>query len=543
MLESENTLSYIIRFTKDFVRIDLIERLRLFCIKISRLFSKKNEVVDISDNKKFLFNTQYIWGFSELEFMSAAQLKQSGHDVKVIICDELPYTEKEIVGLAPLRSNKRCYERTKRYCKAYGVSYLRISDFLSNQNKKEAYQLSQQSFKDIKNYKKNNINIWDYAKRNHSHYFKGDIKPKGEYESIFRKAFESAYLIETAFSKILSKYVDYEIVSANGKYLQTGIPIELNKNLGNSFYTYEVFRQGNGVIVDKNRCSMEQNMDDVWEELKSSKLSAEDRNKLYRSFDMQQKSINLEDKLWDENRIDNEKEIISLLGIDLRKKIIACYPNVFWDSVHMGLDSVSKDLTSWLKDMIDFVKDRDEFQLIIRTHPAELKAESNIQSKFTISDSLNELFDKMPSNVIIVEPKSNVSSYSLANIANANIVWNGTIGLELALNGTKPIVIADAYYANKDFTIDFLNFDDLANYLNKLNDKSEINNEEKRLVEIFSYNIRFRRKFNPPYYYKTWNYLYKFSDITRGKNKTLDNLVGFFLDQNSYMNIGSFDFE
>ena len=543
MPESENTLSYIIRFTKDFVRIDLIERLRLFCIKISRLFSKKNEVVDISDNKKFLFNTQYIWGFSELEFMSAAQLKQSGHDVKVIICDELPYTEKEIVGLAPLRSNKRCYERTKRYCKAYGVSYLRISDFLSNQNKKEAYQLSQQSFKDIKNYKKNNINIWDYAKRNHSHYFKGDIKPKGEYESIFRKAFESAYLIETAFSKILSKYVDYEIVSANGKYLQTGIPIELNKNLGNSFYTYEVFRQGNGVIVDKNRCSMEQNMDDVWEELKSSKLSAEDRNKLYRSFDMQQKSINLEDKLWDENRIDNEKEIISLLGIDLRKKIIACYPNVFWDSVHMGLDSVSKDLTSWLKDMIDFVKDRDEFQLIIRTHPAELKAESNIQSKFTISDSLNELFDKMPSNVIIVEPKSNVSSYSLANIANANIVWNGTIGLELALNGTKPIVIADAYYANKDFTIDFLNFDDLANYLNKLNDKSEINNEEKRLVEIFSYNIRFRRKFNPPYYYKTWNYLYKFSDITRGKNKTLDNLVGFFLDQNSYMNIGSFDFE
>ena len=543
MLESENTLSYIIRFTKDFVRIDLIERLRLFCIKISRLFSKKNEVVDTLDNKKFLFNTQYIWSFSELEFMSAAQLKQSGHDVKVIICDELPYTEKEIVGLAPLRSYKRCYERTKRYCKAYGVTYLRISDFLSNQNRKEAYQLSQQSFKDIKNYKKNNINIWDYAKRNHSHYFKGDIKPKGEYESIFRKAFESAYLIETAFSKILSKYVDYEIVSANGKYLQTGIPIELNKNLGNSFYTYEVFRQGNGVIVDKNRCSMEQNMDDVWEELKSSKLSAEDRNKLYRSFDMQQKSINLEDKLWDENRIDNEKEIISLLGIDLRKKIIACYPNVFWDSVHMGLDSVSKDLTSWLKDMIDFVKDKDEFQLVIRTHPAELKAESNIQSKFTISDSLNELFDKMPSNVIIVEPKSNVSSYSLANIANANIVWNGTIGLELALNGTKPIVIADAYYANKDFTIDFLNFDDLANYLNNLNDKSEINNEEKRLVEIFSYNIRFRRKFNPPYYYKTWNYLYKFSDITRGKNKTLDNLVGFFLDQNSYMNIGSFDFE
>jgi hypothetical protein len=288
---------------------------------------------------------------------------------------------------------------------------------------------------------------------------------------------------------------------------------------------------------------MEQNMDDVWDELKLSKLSVEDIKRLYQSFDMQQKSINLEDKLWDENIIDNEKEIISLLGIDSRKKIIACYPNVFWDSVHMGLNSVSKDLTSWLKDMINFVKDRDEFQLIIRTHPAELKAESNIQSKFTISDSLNELFDKMPSNVIIIEPTSNVSSYALANIADANIVWNGTIGLELALNGSKPIVIADAYYAKKGFTIDFLNFDDLANYLNNLQEKSGISKEEKRLLEIFSYNIRFKRKFNPPYYYKTWNYLYRFSDIRHGKNKALDNFVGFLLDQNSYMNIGSFDFD
>tara|TARA_B100001175_G_C19514652_1_gene646472 strand:- start:8938 stop:10365 length:1428 start_codon:yes stop_codon:yes gene_type:complete len=475
--------------------------------------------------------------------MSAAQLQLSGHNVKVIICDRLPYSEKEIVGLPSVRSYRRCFKRTKRYCKAYGISYLTINAFLSNQNKKEAYELSQQDFKEIENYKKNGINLWDYAKRNHSHYFKGDIKPKGEYEDMFRKAFESAYLIETAISKILSKHRGYEIVSANGRYIQTGIPIELNKNLGNSFYTYEVFRQGNGVIVDKNRCSMEQNMDDVWDELKLSKLSVEDIKRLYQSFDMQQKSINLEDKLWDENIIDNEKEIISLLGIDARKKIIACYPNVFWDSVHMGLNSVSKDLTSWLEDMINFVKDRDEFQLIIRTHPAELKAESNIQSKFTISDSLNELFDKMPSNVIIIEPKSNVSSYALANIADANIVWNGTIGLELALNGSKPIVIADAYYAKKGFTIDFLNFDDLANYLNNLQEKSGISKEEKRLLEIFSYNIRFKRKFNPPYYYKTWNYLYRFSDIRHGKNKALDNFVGFLLDQNSYMNIGSFDFD
>ena len=37
----------------------------------------------------------------------------------------------------------------------------------------------------------------------------------------------------------------------------------------------------------------------------------------------------------------------------------------------------------------------------------------------------------------------------LAEMADANLVWNSTIGLELALKGLKPFVVADAYYSKK----------------------------------------------------------------------------------------------
>ena len=528
---------------KYFLEVHILERLRLFFIWITRLLHTNNYIEPNTKGRKFLFNTQYMWAFSELELMCAAQLKSLGYKVIVIICDGLPYSEREIVDLPRVRSYKACSNRTKRYCNAYGIDYILTSSFLNNDDKSKAKELASKNIDSLMNFSKNNINLGDYAKRNHAHYFKGDIRPHGQFEKIYRKAFESAYLIESSFSKIFLKYSGYDMISANGKFIQTGIPIELHKNLGGSFYTYEHFRQGNGVLVDKNKCSLEQNIDAVWNELKLISLPEEEKARLYHSFDLQQQSISLEEDLWDENRIDDESEIISLLELDPTKKIIACFPNVYWDSVHMGIKAVSKDLTSWLEDMIKFANLNQEIQLIIRTHPGELKIANILQSKFTISDTLKDRFKKIPKNVKIIEPKSNISSYSLARIADANLLWNGTMGLEIALRGIKPVVIADAYYANKGFTIDFLNFTELENYLLNLNSKQLINEEERRLLEIFSYHIRFNRKFNAPYYKGRWCCIYNYLQIKQGKNKTLDRLVGFFLDKNSYMAIGPLDFE
>ena len=57
---------------------------------------------------------------------------------------------------------------------------------------------------------------------------------------------------------------------------------------------------------------------------------------------------------------------------------------MFIGTPHMGLDGVSKDLTSWLVDMIRFAKDNRDIQLIVRTHPGELRVQKyrnqNIQS-------------------------------------------------------------------------------------------------------------------------------------------------------------------
>ena len=140
----------------------------------------------------------------------------------------------------------------------------------------------------------------------------------------------------------------------------------------------------------------------------------------------------------------------------------------------MGLDGVSKDLTSWLVDMIRFAKDNRDIQLIVRTHPGELRVPEILQSKYTIIDSIKSNMAEIPSNVFLIEPKNNISSYSLAEISNINIVWNGTIGIEFALRDIKPIVVADAYYAKKGFTYDINSFKELESFILEINNKSNL---------------------------------------------------------------------
>ena len=166
---------------KNYIFINILERIRLLLIKTTRLLNKK--VINIDKNKKkIIFNTQYIWAFSELEFFCASQLHSQGHQVLMVICDDLPYTEREIFSIKKVLSLKKCSERTLRYCKAYGLNYLKMSEFLDEKDRVNAKKISQKKINEIENYKIGNINIGELSKRNHAHYYKGDLPLRGEYE-------------------------------------------------------------------------------------------------------------------------------------------------------------------------------------------------------------------------------------------------------------------------------------------------------------------------------------------------------------------------
>jgi hypothetical protein len=96
------------------------------------------------------------------------------------------------------------------------------------------------------------------------------------------------------------------------------------------------------------------------------------------------------------------------------------------------------DQHAWLRTLIDWVGTYDNLQLIVRLHP-RLAAGQRHNLPASEYNLFRREFTNCPANVVIVWPEDRVSSYNLAEIADACTVAWSTIGLEIARFGVPTV--------------------------------------------------------------------------------------------------------
>lgn len=96
------------------------------------------------------------------------------------------------------------------------------------------------------------------------------------------------------------------------------------------------------------------------------------------------------------------------------------------------------DQVSWMRALCAWVGSRPDLQLVIRLHP-RIGAGRRFFEPASEYAQLREILSETPDNVLVVWPEDKVSSYNLAEIADAALVAWSTIGLELARFGV-PVV-------------------------------------------------------------------------------------------------------
>jgi hypothetical protein len=99
-----------------------------------------------------------------------------------------------------------------------------------------------------------------------------------------------------------------------------------------------------------------------------------------------------------------------------------------------------EDQVDWLTSLAEWVGARDDLQLVIRLHP-RMAAGPRHAAESTEYAFFRQLFSKNLPHVAVVWPSDSVSSYNLAEIADAVTVSWSTIGLELARFGV-PVIAA-----------------------------------------------------------------------------------------------------
>jgi hypothetical protein len=97
------------------------------------------------------------------------------------------------------------------------------------------------------------------------------------------------------------------------------------------------------------------------------------------------------------------------------------------------------DQFAWLRALVDWTEARSDMQLIVRVHPRTGTGRfATVASEYY---RLKSEFASCPSNVVMVWPDDPVSSYNLAEIADAVLVSWSTVGLECARFGI-PVIAA-----------------------------------------------------------------------------------------------------
>src|SRR5678816_693090 len=89
---------------------------------------------------------------------------------------------------------------------------------------------------------------------------------------------------------------------------------------------------------------------------------------------------------------------------------------------------------------------------LIRVHPAEISGFP--PSRQPILEELRKRVHALASNIIVVPPESDMSTYALMSLCNAAIIYGTKMGVELTSVGLPVIAAGEAWIRNKGLTYD-----------------------------------------------------------------------------------------
>ena len=519
---------------------DVLDRIISFAINKNRI--EAESTYNLSEDKQdtILFNTQYHWYYSWVDYTIAAALKYRGYNPVMFVCDGLPYCEYETISVKRPDCS-RCYRLTKRHVDCFGLENYKLSEMLDESTIDECKRVAYDTpATELENLKYHNVNIGEIAHRNYIHYLKGVYDLTKDKEDILRKCVHAALLISSATIALTQKLKPIKIITPNGKFIQSGISIEVAKKYELPYYTWDVFTQQTATTFAKNEVAHNQKIDDVWHEIKSENLTVKQQSELKEFFNLQSKSENTPYQYYDAGVVDDANEIKEKLGLHSTSRVISLFPNVEWDSTAMGLNGPYKSMHDWVFSMIDFAKNNAEFDLIVRAHPGELKVPYNLRTTTPICDVLREKINPLPTNIHLIDATDDISSYTLAAMSEVVMVYTSTLGIEFALNGIRPWVAANSYYAGKGFTLDVNSHQQVEALLKDSSGTSKfLSDEELELAKKLAYAVKFRRSFSYPLFDSKGKFsLNEYQTLFPGNNLVIDNICEFIEDKRSYMDIG-----
>jgi hypothetical protein len=464
----------------------------------------ENEL-DIKPNgTHVVFYTMVPWVHSHIEYTLGKIFQYNGYHVTHVICGgELP-----VCGMEN-RKTKRpacsgCMLGAERFPHEYGAEYRKVNEIVDP----AAYadlrsRLQAMSTDELHGFSHEEapygrLCLDDYTQFAHDRYELADMVD-AEARATWEKGIVSQVILHDAVKKLNAELPHKIAVVSNGKsYAYTGLYQAL-RQAGIDTITWDetpVFY--NSFLFKENDYANEIHIEDLFERQAKRLDGIAYRAAVDRYF-----------KLWVEEGhhtfkyysapISEIERIEGELGVRFGdyERVVTLYTNVVWDTAVLTRDRAFAGLVDWVESFVRAAGSCPRTLLLIRAHPAEDKVPEEVRTVSTVRQKLLSRIGELPANVHVIPGASEISSYKLFEISDANVVYTTTVGLEMALRGFRPYVGGLTHYAEKGFTTEIVDRGQVLEILASRRADNRLCEEERDRAYRYAYLWLFVSQFRP----------------------------------------------
>ncbi|SCB42551.1 Capsule polysaccharide biosynthesis protein [Bradyrhizobium shewense] len=439
-----------------------------------------------------------------LESLIAVSLTLRGANVRLLLCDAaLPAClhihagkVKSTEVITEYRLKKEvcpgCLARGKSVYDKIGLAVSYYSEFISDAERANLKNFAATiSSDDISAYTAGGLALGEHALAGALRFFAcGTLPQTTEADQVLRRYFEAALITELVTSRYCSKYAPQVAVFHHGIYVPQGIIGEVCRARGVRVANWQVgYRKRTFIFSHKKTYhhTLLEEPDSNWKNFAWNEALQNDTLAYLKS-----RWYGTDDWIWFHDQPKHNAEMImNETGIDFSRPTISLLTNVFWDAQLHYKANAFRDMLDWLVQTIEYFKGRPDLQLAIRIHPAEVRGA--IPSRQPLVDEITTFFPKLPENVFVIPPDSQVSTYVLCENSDSVIIYGTKTGVELTAMGIPVIVAGEAWIRNKGLTRDATSPDSYFAILDKLPAGKRLDARTVDLAQKYAFHFFFRR--------------------------------------------------
>ena len=436
-----------------------------------------------------------------------------------------------------------CTSSVHRVMRFIGCQYLDLVDYAKDEDLAKFWKMVELlPLEDIRDYSYRGIRVGEHAFSSTARVtLRGDVDFSNPYTVwVYRKQLLSSILMVDRFNLMINFIQPDKVVMVHGVYLFHGTAVDICAQRGIDVVVYGITYRKDTLLFSHNETyhrSLVNEDADPWE---ATELNLEMNRRLDEYLNS--KTAGGRDNVnYHPNPIEDITSFLMATNIDRSKPVISMFTNVIWDAQIYYNGNVFKDIFDWIYSTIEYFNQRPDLNLVIRIHPAESKG--GFVTKQPIETEIRSRFPNLPSNVYIISSESNLSSYTLAKMSEASLIYGTKMALEIAILGVPVIVSGECLSRGKGFTYDVETREQYIEYLENLHNLPK---NDERIIDRarkFAYYYFFKRMIDMPFLNIEFGNIskqkdfYNFSNLKslkEGVDKGLDLIVNGIIHKNPF---------